>query len=219
VQPYGYTNQTVQPPGFSNVAPANYSQIQPYAGVNNGGYGTNPADAQPALTPGEYSESNITNYPSYPNSYSDPTPYSPPADDSSPTPAEQPIETRSVIKQPDGIQSQDDPQNQIQLNSPGGQGDAQSGDGKQTATRRRAVTPYVDPNSQWNREPQPAPQGKTANSPLRRNWNYSPRLASYQPSRISAPGYQPQNSAQPVRNDRIYQRQPQALNEGWKSGN
>lgn len=219
VQPYGYTNQTVQPYGYSNVAPATYSQVQPYGNSTNGVYGTNPADAQPTLAPGDFSPSTITNYPPYSDDSSYSTPDYNPSDYSYPATDDTQIETRSVINKTDQEQSQEDKANGIQLNSPDGQSAAQNGDGKQTSTRRRPITPYVDPNSQWRTQPQPVPNGKTANSPVRRTWNYSPRLASYQPPRSSESTYQVQNPEQPTRDYSHRQPQTRAMNEGWKSGN
>lgn len=225
-QPYGYTNQTVQPYGYSNVAPATYSQVQPYGNSTTGVYGANPADAQPTLAPGNFSPSTITNYPPYNDASSYSTPDYNPSEYSYPATDDTRIETRSVIKSGDEEPSQEEKANGIQLNSPSGQGAAQNGDGgKQTSTRRRAVTPYVDPNSQWRTEPQPAPNGKTASSPIRRNWNYSPRLASYQPPRTSASTDRMQQNtvqytAQPTRDyNSVRQPQTRAMNEGWRSGN
>jgi hypothetical protein len=227
IPPSGYSNQNIQPYGYSNVAPATYSQIQPYGGVQiqpyggapGGVYGTNPADVQPTLTPGEFSESTITNYPSYPDASSYSTPAAVPDYNSPALPAGGQTDVPSVLDRPAG---QEDPnqQTEINLNSPEGQNGGSAADGKQTSTRRRAITPYVDPNSQWQTTPRPAANGKTANSPLRKNWSYSPRLASYQPSRAPADIAAQPNTVQPARNNGTPRRWSSLpLNAGWKSGN
>lgn len=187
--------------GYQTVSPATYSPIEPYAPSNgfNGSGGA--ADTQPSLTPGGFTDSNVTNYPT-------------PAD------PDKRIDARSVIKDLEEEYREYQDEQNIRLQAPSNNSNDLSDD-KPASTRR----PYAGGNAPGNNVRGMQPRERSASyAPTQRQWGYSPRLASHrqydnQPAASrSNSGFD--SASRPRTEDHpVYRQQKTQANQGWSSGN